>query len=55
MMKNRLDADSIEVAEQYLKKQEGLRIQSEAAEEESHKRLGPILKEFYLKEINGHS
>ena len=32
----------IEVTEEYLKKQEELRIRSEAAEEESHKRLDLI-------------
>ena len=52
MIKYRLDADPIEVTEEYLKKQEELRIRSEAAEEESHKRLDPILKGLYHKAIN---
>lgn len=42
----------MEVTEEYLKKQEELRIRSEAAEEESHKRLALILKELYLKAVN---
>lgn len=45
------DPKELEKIDAYLKQQDELRKKSEEAEEESHKRLDPILKELYLKAL----
>ena len=45
------DPKELEKIDAYLKQQDELRKRSQEAEEESHKRLDPILKELYLKAL----